>query len=61
MNQPSLPKKRLGDLLYQAGLITETDLKKALEEQKKSGKKMGETLINMRVATEFDIATVLAS
>ena len=61
MNQPSLPKKRLGDLLYQAGLITETDLKKALEEQKKSGKKMGETLINMRVATEFDIAKVLAS
>src|SRR3989304_3781507 len=26
MNQPSLPKKRLGDLLYQAGLITETAL-----------------------------------
>ncbi len=61
MNQPSLSKKRLGDLLYQAGLITETDLKRALEEQKKSGKRMGETLINMRVATEFDIAKVLAS
>ena len=61
MDQPSLLKKRLGDLLFHAGLITETDLNMALEEQKKSGKRMGETLINMRVATEFDIAKVLAS
>jgi len=61
MSQNSLTKKRVGDLLYQAGLITESDLKRALEEHKKTGKRMGETLIAMRVTTEFDIAKVLAS
>ncbi|MBI5755612.1 MAG: Flp pilus assembly complex ATPase component TadA [Nitrospirae bacterium] len=54
-------KKRLGDLLCHAGLITEADLKRALEEQKRTGKRMGETLINLRVTTEFDIAKVLAT
>ena len=53
-------KKRLGDLLYHAGFITEADLKKALEEQKRTGKRMGETLISLKMATEFDIAKVLA-
>ncbi len=61
MNQHSLTKKRIGDLLYQSGLITEDDLKRALEEHKKSGMRMGETLINMKITTEFDIAKVLAS
>ena len=61
MNQHSLTKKSIGALLCQAGMITETDLIKALEEQKKTGKKIGETLIDMRVTTDFDIAKTLAS
>ena len=61
MSQPAIMKKRLGDLLCHAGLITEADLKRALEEQKRTGKRMGETLINLRVTTEFDIAKVLAT
>lgn len=54
-------KKRLGDLLYHAGLITEADLKRALEEHKRTGKRIGEVLINLKIATEFDIAKILAS
>src|SRR3990170_8888930 len=61
MDQPSIIKKRLGDLLHHGGLITESDLKKALEEQKRTGKRMGETLLSLKLATEFDIAKVLAS
>ena len=60
MDQPSIMKKRLGDLLHHAGLITESDLKKALEEQRRTGKRMGETLISLKLAAEFDIAKVLA-
>ena len=61
MDQPSIRKKRLGDLLHHAGFITEADLQKALEEQKRTGKRMGETLISLKLAAEFDIAKVLAS
>ena len=36
-------KKRLGDLLIEAGLITPEQLKKGLEEQKKTGERIGHT------------------
>jgi type IV pilus assembly protein PilB len=61
MKQPSFAKKRLGDLLCSAGLITEADLQKAIEEQKQTGKRMGVTLIELNLVTEFDIANTLAS
>ena len=61
IDTPPIMKKRLGDLLCYAGLITEADLKKALEEQKRTGKRMGETLIKLKMATEFDIAKILAT
>lgn len=40
-------KKRLGDMLVEAGLITEDQLMKALEEQKSKKTKLGETLMAM--------------
>src|SRR3990170_5016009 len=33
MDQPSIRKKRLGELLHHAGLITESDLLKAIKER----------------------------
>lgn len=56
-----MKRKRLGDLLCNAGVITTADLEKAIEDQRRTGKRMGETLIDLRMVTEFDIANVLAS
>lgn len=61
MKEPAFTKKRLGDLLCSAGLITEEDLQKAIEEQKRTGKRMGLTLVELKLVTEFDIANTLAS
>ena len=61
MKEPSFSKKRIGDLLCGAGLITEEDLQKAIEEQKRTGKRMGVTLIELKLVTEFDIANTLAN
>ena len=61
MAEPSFTKKRLGDLLCSAGLITAADLQMAIEEQKRTGKRMGVTLIELKLVTEFDIANTLAN
>jgi len=47
--------------LLQAGLITQSDLERAIEEQRRSGKRMGESLVNLNIVTEVDIAKSLAS
>ncbi|MBI3805554.1 MAG: Flp pilus assembly complex ATPase component TadA [Nitrospirae bacterium] len=60
MKEPSFTKKRLGDLLCNAGLITEDDLQKAIDEKGRTGKRMGEVLIELGLVTEFDIANTLA-
>ncbi|MCG3116133.1 MAG: Flp pilus assembly complex ATPase component TadA [Candidatus Manganitrophus sp. SA1] len=60
MKEPSFTKKRIGDLLCSSGLITEADLQMAIEEQKRTGKRMGVTLIELKLVTEFDIANTLA-
>ncbi len=52
-------KLKLGELLLYAGKITEAQLKNALDIQKKSGKKLGEVLVDERFTTEDDIIEVL--
>lgn len=53
-------KKKLGDLLVDAGAITQKQLMKALEEQKKvKGRKLGETLIDLGYLDEIQIANAL--
>lgn len=52
-------KRRLGDILLDAGVITEEKLQFALSEQKKRGTKLGETLIELGITTEIDIAGAL--
>ncbi|MGE5403458.1 MAG: GspE/PulE family protein [Candidatus Saccharibacteria bacterium] len=54
-----VPKLRLGELLVQAGAITEAQLNKALQIQKRTGAKLGETLVREGMITQTQLATVL--
>jgi len=40
-------KIRLGDLLVQAGLISEAQLQLALQDQKRTGSKLGRTVLDL--------------
>ncbi|GAV22966.1 type II secretion system protein E [Carboxydothermus pertinax] len=51
--------KRLGDFLVENGLITEEQLQKALEYQKRSGERLGQALVKLGYVTEQDIMGVL--
>ena len=53
-------RKKIGECLVQAGLITETDLQAALVEHKRSGERLGAVLVRMNLATERQIAKALA-
>ncbi|MDP2810882.1 MAG: GspE/PulE family protein [Rhodocyclaceae bacterium] len=53
-------KIRLGDLLVQQNLITGEQLKLALEEQKRSGRKLGRIFVDSGYVTEEGIARALA-
>jgi MSHA biogenesis protein MshE len=53
-------KIRLGNLLIRNRLISEAQLQAALEEQKKSGRKLGRVLIGMGAVTEEKILQLLS-
>jgi hypothetical protein len=53
-------KPRLGDLLVKDGLITESDLRTMLAQQKQHGGKLGEHLVRVNLCTEAQIAQALA-
>ncbi|WP_416233803.1 GspE/PulE family protein [Clostridium estertheticum] len=55
----NMAKKRLGDLLIEAGKITSEQLNKVLRKQQGSGKRLGELLIEEDALTEEDILEVL--
>jgi type II secretory ATPase GspE/PulE/Tfp pilus assembly ATPase PilB-like protein len=48
----SFPKKRIGDLLIEKGLVTEDQIKIALLEQRKSKKAIGQCLVDIGFITE---------
>src|SRR5690554_2969999 len=52
-------KKKLGDLLVDLGLISESNLRAVLELQKVSKKKLGEILIEEKYVTEREFLEVL--
>ncbi len=54
-------RKKLGERLVQAGLITEEQLRVALAEHKRSGERLGATLVRLKLTTEKQIAKALAS
>ena len=53
-------RKKIGECLIQAGLITEVDLQTALAEHKRTGERLGVVLVRMNLATEKQIAKALA-
>ncbi len=53
-------KVRLGEILLQQGLLTEAQLKDALEEQKKSGRKLGRVFVDKAFVSEEQISNALA-
>ncbi len=61
MKNSNIRKRRLGELLLSAGVITQSTLEIAVKEQKKTGKRIGDVLIGLNFVTEFDIATTLSN
>ena len=54
-------KVRLGEILVQQKVLTEDQLRLALEEQKRSGRKLGRVFIEKGFVTEEAIAEALGS
>jgi hypothetical protein len=54
------PKKRLGEMLVDAGVIDEAQLKAALGHQRQWGVRLGQALVDMKLATEADIVRSLS-
>ena len=53
-------RKKIGECLIQAGLITEEDLQIALAEHKKTGERVGAVLVRLNLATEKQITKAIA-
>lgn len=53
-------RKRLGDMLVEAGVITNDQLMEALGKQKESGKRLGELLVDLRFTDEMEIVEAMA-
>jgi uncharacterized protein DUF4388 len=53
------PRDYLGQVLLSEGAITETQLKEAIEEQKRSGTMLGMLLVRQGVVSEARVATIL--
>src|SRR6187431_457458 len=53
-------RKKIGECLIQAGLISEDDLQVALAEHKKTGERVGTVLVRLNLATEKQITKALA-
>jgi len=55
-----MKKKRLGEFLVETGLISETDLSKALSEQRSKKEKLGDVIASLGLATDIEIAQALS-
>jgi type IV pilus assembly protein PilB len=53
-------RKKIGECLIQAGLISEDDLQVALAEHKRTGERVGAVLVRLNLATEKQITKALA-
>ncbi|MEO5340966.1 MAG: Flp pilus assembly complex ATPase component TadA [Magnetococcus sp. MYC-9] len=54
-------KLMMGDMLVKAGLLSHEQLQQALKEQKRSGARFGEVLVNLEFMSDVDFARFLAS
>jgi hypothetical protein len=53
-------RMKIGELLVAAGSVTAAQVDEALRRQKQTGKRLGQILIEMRVATERDVTEALS-
>jgi type IV pilus assembly protein PilB len=53
-------RKKIGECLIQAGLISEEDLQAALAEHRRTGERVGSVLVRLNLATEKQITKALA-
>jgi hypothetical protein len=53
-------KKRLGELLIEAGVVDATQLQAALGHQRQWGVRLGQALVDLKLASEADIVQALA-
>ena len=61
MDTAKAPKVRIGDLLVSKGLIVEDQLKAALTEQKRTGKKIGKVVVDLGFVTEAQMLQTMAN
>src|SRR5579875_2276350 len=54
-------RRRLGEILVEAGLLTPERLEEALERQKRTGERLGKVLLEMGIASEAEVARAVAS
>jgi hypothetical protein len=50
---------RLGEMLMNYGLLSEADLRKALSRQQKSGKRLGQVMLQMKLITPHQLLEVV--
>ncbi|MGB4182511.1 MAG: hypothetical protein WBK41_03810 [Dethiobacteria bacterium] len=55
----SFARKRLGDVLVEAGVITEQQLQETMTEQVSSHKRIGQLLVEKRLITEEELVEIL--
>ena len=53
-------RKKIGECLVQAGLITDDDLRLALAEQRRTGERVGQVLVRLNFVTDKQITKALA-
>jgi hypothetical protein len=56
----AIGKRRLGELLLEAGVIDATQLQSALGHQRQWGVRLGQALVDLKLATEADIVQALS-
>ena len=55
-----MPRKKLGAMLVEAGVLSEQGLRMALNEQKRWGGTLGRTLVDMKLVSEAELVRVLS-
>jgi len=60
MDKAGHPRKPLGELLKEKGIINDSHIQFAIQEQKITGERIGEVLERLCFATEYDVITSLS-
>src|SRR5690242_11774580 len=55
-----MPRKKLGEMLIEAGILDETGLRTALAEQRRWGGTLGRTLVDLKLVSEPELVRVLS-